>query len=149
MSFPLLFGPAKNSSILLLYLPWQVCRSFLPKVNCPTLVMHGVLDPVVPVEHGRYVAKHIQGSEWVPTPASLHQFFTNKLSVKISIMKLWFNFNFICFKTLFKTGTVQYSVCFLPLDYKWVRIFCINKKYNTLFCKLGGVVNFFTHFKAT
>lgn len=41
----------------------EVCRTFLPQVKCPTLVMHGQLDPVVPVHHGRFVAENIPGAE--------------------------------------------------------------------------------------
>lgn len=41
----------------------EVCRRFLPKVKCPTLVMHGQLDPVVPVHHGHFVADNILGAE--------------------------------------------------------------------------------------
>jgi pimeloyl-ACP methyl ester carboxylesterase len=47
-------------------------RDILPTVNVPTLVVHNIGDPLVPVELGRYLADHIAGSTLVEVPANYH-----------------------------------------------------------------------------
>ncbi len=37
-------------------------RSVLPLIQAPTLVLHGSGNPLVPIEHGRYLAEHIPGA---------------------------------------------------------------------------------------
>jgi class 3 adenylate cyclase len=37
-------------------------REVLPLIKAPTLVVHQTADPWVPVEHGRYLARHIPGA---------------------------------------------------------------------------------------
>jgi class 3 adenylate cyclase len=43
-------------------------RPMLARVSVPTLVMHRVGETVNPVEHGRYLARHIPGARWVELP---------------------------------------------------------------------------------
>lgn len=47
-------------------------RHFLPVVSVPTLVMHCSGDPVVPVEHGRELARGIPGAEYVEIDGDFH-----------------------------------------------------------------------------
>ena len=46
---------------------WAVAASpprfdLLPRIQAPTLVMHGVADPCLPLPHGRHLAEHIQNA---------------------------------------------------------------------------------------
>ncbi|MGI8797208.1 MAG: alpha/beta fold hydrolase [Acidimicrobiia bacterium] len=43
-------------------------RQVLPTIRVPTLVLHRVDDPLVPVAHGRYFAAHIPGAKFVELP---------------------------------------------------------------------------------
>jgi class 3 adenylate cyclase len=47
-------------------------RSALPAMTVPTLVMHNANDPLVIVEHGRYLAEHIAGAEYVEGSGNFH-----------------------------------------------------------------------------
>jgi pimeloyl-ACP methyl ester carboxylesterase/class 3 adenylate cyclase len=47
-------------------------RSILPTISVPTLVLHNVHDPLVPFEHGRYLAEHIPGAKFVEGPGYFH-----------------------------------------------------------------------------
>ena len=38
----------------------------------PTLVVHAVGDPLVAVEHGRFLAEHIDGARYVELPLAIH-----------------------------------------------------------------------------
>ncbi|XP_061446875.1 valacyclovir hydrolase isoform X2 [Rhineura floridana] len=42
-----------------------ICQSLLPHINCPTLIIHGEKDPLVPRFHPEYLHKHIKGSQAV------------------------------------------------------------------------------------
>ena len=44
----------------------------LPRVSCPTLVLHGVDDARVPFEEGRLIATHIPGARFVPLETPNH-----------------------------------------------------------------------------
>jgi class 3 adenylate cyclase/alpha-beta hydrolase superfamily lysophospholipase len=48
------------------------CRSALPAISAPTLVLHRRGDPMVPVEHGRYLAEHIPGARLLELPGETH-----------------------------------------------------------------------------
>ncbi|XP_054289344.1 valacyclovir hydrolase-like [Macrosteles quadrilineatus] len=63
----------------------EVCRKYLSQVKCPTLVLHGELDPVVPLHHGEYVARHIQSAEYRVIKKGRHNFHY-KFSDKINSM---------------------------------------------------------------
>jgi class 3 adenylate cyclase len=43
-------------------------RSALPLVQAPTCVLHGSDNPILPVEHSRYIAEHIPGATFVELP---------------------------------------------------------------------------------
>ena len=43
-------------------------REVLPAIRVPTLVLHRVDDPLIPVDHGRYFAAHIPGAKYVELP---------------------------------------------------------------------------------
>jgi DNA-binding SARP family transcriptional activator/class 3 adenylate cyclase/predicted alpha/beta hydrolase len=43
-------------------------REVLPAIRVPTLVLHRVDDPLIPVEQGRYFAAHIPGAKYVELP---------------------------------------------------------------------------------
>jgi class 3 adenylate cyclase/pimeloyl-ACP methyl ester carboxylesterase len=51
-------------------------RSVLQSVRVPTLVLHREADPVVPLDHGRYLAEHIAGARLVGMPGTDFWFFT-------------------------------------------------------------------------
>jgi class 3 adenylate cyclase len=45
-------------------------RGVLSLIQAPTLVLHTSQDPVVPIEHGRYLAAHIPGARFVELPGT-------------------------------------------------------------------------------
>lgn len=47
-------------------------REVLPAIRVPTLVIHRVQDPVVPIEASRYLAEHISGAKLVELPGADH-----------------------------------------------------------------------------
>jgi class 3 adenylate cyclase len=47
-------------------------RDVLPTLSVPTLVVHSVGDPLVPVSLGRYLAEHIDGARYVELPFAMH-----------------------------------------------------------------------------
>ena len=47
-------------------------RAVLPSIQAPTLVIHRTQDQLVPVEAGRYLAKHIDGARYVELPGDEH-----------------------------------------------------------------------------
>jgi len=44
----------------------------LEQIHVPTLVIHGEVDPLVPVENGQYLAEHIPGARLIRFPATGH-----------------------------------------------------------------------------
>ena len=40
----------------------DLCRHELSMIQCPTLVLHGPKDPIVPFYHPTYINEHITGS---------------------------------------------------------------------------------------
>jgi class 3 adenylate cyclase len=50
-------------------------RAVLPALRVPTLVLHRVGDPLIHIEHGRYLAKHIPGARLVELEGEDHLFF--------------------------------------------------------------------------
>nr|XP_031543915.1 receptor-interacting serine/threonine-protein kinase 1 isoform X4 [Vicugna pacos] len=40
----------------------NICRHLLPLVQCPTLVVHGERDPLVPRSHADFIHQHVRGS---------------------------------------------------------------------------------------
>ena len=47
-------------------------REVLPAIRVPTLVLHRVDDPVVPIDASRYLAEHIPGAKLVELPGADH-----------------------------------------------------------------------------
>lgn len=47
-------------------------RAVLPSIRVPTLVIHRATDAAVPVENGRYLARHIRGAEYLELPSGEH-----------------------------------------------------------------------------
>jgi pimeloyl-ACP methyl ester carboxylesterase len=47
-------------------------RAVLPSINVPTMVVHHTGDPMIAVEHGRYLAAHIPGARYVELPDADH-----------------------------------------------------------------------------
>ena len=45
-------------------------RATLPAVRVPTLVLHVAASPMIPVEHGRYIADHIEGATFIELPGT-------------------------------------------------------------------------------
>lgn len=41
----------------------DLCSKLLHKVKCPTLIIHGEKDPMVPYEHPQYLHENINGSK--------------------------------------------------------------------------------------
>ena len=45
----------------------------LPKICCPTLVIHSRDDAVVPASEGRFIASRIRGARFVELPSRSHE----------------------------------------------------------------------------
>jgi class 3 adenylate cyclase len=63
-------------------------RPVLPVIGVPTLVLHRVDDPLISVEHARYLAGHIPGAKYVELPGDDHLFFagdTDRLVDEIEV----------------------------------------------------------------
>jgi class 3 adenylate cyclase len=45
-------------------------RPLLPLIHAPTLVLHRTGYPIIPIEHGHYLAEHIPGAKLVELPGS-------------------------------------------------------------------------------
>ncbi|EDO49935.1 predicted protein, partial [Nematostella vectensis] len=50
----------------------NLCKDYLPMIWCPTLIVHGVKDPLVPMFHPEYLHKHIPGSTLHLMPDGRH-----------------------------------------------------------------------------
>jgi pimeloyl-ACP methyl ester carboxylesterase len=56
---------------------WRACIEFsvkdrLAELDCPVLVMHGTLDPLIPFRAGQLVHEAIPGSEWLEEAGAGH-----------------------------------------------------------------------------
>jgi 3-oxoadipate enol-lactonase len=47
---------------------WKGASDRLDQITIPTLVVHGVTDPLVPYPNGRYLAEHIKGAKFLTYP---------------------------------------------------------------------------------
>ncbi|MEE9534722.1 MAG: adenylate/guanylate cyclase domain-containing protein [Acidimicrobiia bacterium] len=45
-------------------------RAILPAIRVPTLVLHVAASPVIPIEHGQYIADHINGAKFIELPGT-------------------------------------------------------------------------------
>ncbi|XP_044524130.1 valacyclovir hydrolase [Gracilinanus agilis] len=50
----------------------NICRHLLPLVKCPTLIIHGEKDPLVPRFHADFIHKHVKGSRLYLMPEGKH-----------------------------------------------------------------------------
>lgn len=50
-------------------------RPILPVIRVPTLILHRTEDRMVPIEHARYLARHISGAKCVELPGMDHFFW--------------------------------------------------------------------------
>ncbi|XP_042317681.1 valacyclovir hydrolase [Sceloporus undulatus] len=50
----------------------SICQSLLPHIKCPTLIIHGEKDPLVPRAHPEYLHKHITDSQLYFVPEGKH-----------------------------------------------------------------------------
>jgi class 3 adenylate cyclase/pimeloyl-ACP methyl ester carboxylesterase len=51
-------------------------RNVLGAVQCPTLVIHHRGDPLITVEHGRYLAAHVEGARYVELEGNGHAYWS-------------------------------------------------------------------------
>ncbi|NXN28509.1 BPHL hydrolase, partial [Nycticryphes semicollaris] len=50
----------------------NICQELLPDIKCPTFIIHGEKDPLVPRAHAEYIHKHIKGSRLLMMPEGKH-----------------------------------------------------------------------------
>ncbi|XP_028909864.1 valacyclovir hydrolase [Ornithorhynchus anatinus] len=50
----------------------NICRHLLPLIKCPTLILHGEKDPLVPRFHADFIHKHVKGSRLHLMPEAKH-----------------------------------------------------------------------------
>ncbi|XP_042695701.1 valacyclovir hydrolase isoform X2 [Centrocercus urophasianus] len=50
----------------------SICQQLLPHIKCPTLIIHGEKDPLVPRFHAEYIHEHIKGSRLHLMPEGKH-----------------------------------------------------------------------------
>lgn len=50
----------------------SVCIESLPLIKCPTFIIHGEKDPMVPTLHAQFIYKHIKGSRLYLMPEGKH-----------------------------------------------------------------------------
>jgi DNA-binding winged helix-turn-helix (wHTH) protein/pimeloyl-ACP methyl ester carboxylesterase len=62
-----------NAARALAELPKNDITDLLPRVNCPTLVLHSRDDAVVPAIEGRVTASRIRGARYVELPSRNHE----------------------------------------------------------------------------
>ncbi|KAM5268994.1 valacyclovir hydrolase isoform 1-T1 [Hipposideros larvatus] len=61
----------------------NICRHLLPLIQCPTLIVHGEKDPLVPRFHPDFIHKHVKGSRLHLMPEgkhNLHLRFANEFN---------------------------------------------------------------------
>lgn len=63
----------ENAVRMMLEFPKIRSLDLLPKIACPTLVLHSRNDAAVPVQEGRLVAARIRGARFVELPSRAHQ----------------------------------------------------------------------------
>jgi pimeloyl-ACP methyl ester carboxylesterase len=51
-------------------------RHVLPAIQCPVLILHRGGDPIIRVEHGRYLAEHIPEARYVELPGEGHAYWS-------------------------------------------------------------------------
>lgn len=41
----------------------EICRDLIPKINAPTMILHGAKDPLVPALHYKFLRDNIPNSK--------------------------------------------------------------------------------------
>ena len=72
-----LASPEGYMAQVLAIMAWQ-SYDRLPRINVPTLVIHGETDKLVPPENGRLLAERIPGARLVMLPKASHIFVTDQ-----------------------------------------------------------------------
>jgi DNA-binding winged helix-turn-helix (wHTH) protein/pimeloyl-ACP methyl ester carboxylesterase len=62
-----------NAALMMAEFPKIDITDLLPKVSCPTLVMHSRDEAVVPAIEGRLIASRIRGARYVELPSRSHE----------------------------------------------------------------------------
>lgn len=66
-------GASPGAALALLEMNVELdVRSLLPALRVPTLVLHALEDPVIPVDNGRELGAHIPGARYVELPGRDH-----------------------------------------------------------------------------
>lgn len=65
-------SPPENAARMLAEFPQMKILDLLPKISCPTLVLHSRGDAAVPVQEGRLIAARIRGARFVELPSRSH-----------------------------------------------------------------------------
>jgi class 3 adenylate cyclase len=65
------FSPQASEDLMRMNMEIDV-RKALQAIRVPTLVLHRPLDTGVPIDHGRYIAQHISGAQFVELPGAGH-----------------------------------------------------------------------------
>jgi pimeloyl-ACP methyl ester carboxylesterase len=63
---------AENAARMMAEFPNIQILDMLPKISCPTLVLHSHDDGAVPVQEGRLIAARIRGAQFVELPSRSH-----------------------------------------------------------------------------
>jgi DNA-binding winged helix-turn-helix (wHTH) protein/pimeloyl-ACP methyl ester carboxylesterase len=63
----------ENAARMMAEFPKIDITDLLPKVSCPTLVLHSRDEAVVPVQEGRFIASRIRGARLVELPSRNHE----------------------------------------------------------------------------
>ena len=79
----------------------DVCKEELSKIKCPTLIIHGAKDPLLPLSHSEYLHKNIAGSQLVIMPEGkhhLHMQLASEFNCRAIFgpMKLFSSYNVNC-----------------------------------------------------
>jgi pimeloyl-[acyl-carrier protein] methyl ester esterase len=64
--------PAGELERALDYLGRTDLRDQITAIRCPTLILHGTRDRIIPVKAGKWVADHIPGAIYIPIPKAGH-----------------------------------------------------------------------------
>jgi DNA-binding winged helix-turn-helix (wHTH) protein/pimeloyl-ACP methyl ester carboxylesterase len=63
----------ENAALMMAEFPKIDITDLLPKVSCPTLVLHSRDEAVVPAAEGRLIASRIRGARYVELPSRSHE----------------------------------------------------------------------------
>jgi len=63
----------ENAARMMAEFPKIDITDLLPKVTCPTLVIHSRDEAVVPVHEGRFIASRVRGARYVELPSRSHE----------------------------------------------------------------------------